>query len=229
MVGTAILFSLSALASALPDSNSIRDAVKGPPGTEHLFTVTVQSTDADGETFDLNPGEYMLLSSGYYRYAGGPTSGFKADVECSVALAGNSPTWVRNQYPNVRPTGDHLDMYVDDKPIEWSPMNSTTRQAPSAGIASTESPECDADNKDSSTHPYKATLTWRGGPLKLYLADDDHSNNVGSISVGVYRVLPRSNEELIAVIPVPAMASEGVYTPHLIVGHTYRLEVSGSY
>lgn len=225
-VAAVVLLLVSVVGHTLPEP--LPDPWHEEPSVVEIMRFSVDSKASAGKTVTLEGGRYRILARGQYTY-GGPAGGpFWADVECS--FDNGKGVWVRNQHPLGSPGGDHLDMYVDGRPLEWTPSRRATSGTPVQGhISSVGTPECDQRDVSQTDHEYHVNFTWKGGDLSFRFEDANHADNNGSIEVIIFRPGERPQEELIATLVVPANLSSGVDSPPLVVGQTYRLEVSGSY
>lgn len=226
----------TAIGLALPQP--LPDPAHPNSSETEVVKLTVDSRSTSGPSpativNNLPAGRYTIWASGVFSY-GGATRG---DAECTLSL---SSQWVRDANPvmSALMAGDWLDLYLDGKAVEWTPTANSISRTPAKGIFSPPTPECDSSESQPTTtmdlrpqppHQYFTTLNWGGGNLRLNINDQDGTDNLGVLTVSIKSPSPRSNEELLAVLPVPTDSPAGVYTPDLVVGETYRFEVSGSY
>lgn len=224
---SAFLMLFTALGIALPQP--LPDQFHADPGTTQVLKFQVDSAARGGTNVSLPQGIYRIKISGQYTFAFGISELAYADAECSQSQT-VSRQWVRDQYPTSDPSGDSLDVYVDNKAIEWSPTNNSATGTSVSPYVQDSSPECDSRDIRTSTHEYSAGYTWKGGTLNLKVRDDDYSNNSGVLNVIVESFNAKQyNEDLIAIVSLPSWLPTGIDSPELIVGKTYRFEISGTY
>lgn len=219
-----LLVAFTAISVALPDP--LPDPFHTDPPDQAVTTFVVQSNSAAGTTINLAAGRYKFVVSGVYTYSGPPGGLYKADAECSIQYSNTGASWVRNQYATLSPGQDPLDLLVDNASVEWSPTTNAASSTPAGStVSKLSNPSC--DDRD---HTYALTIDWQGGRgLNFRIAEGNLADNSGTLTVQVLKPGARSKEELVAVLVVPSASQEGIFTPPLIVGQTYRLEVTGSY
>lgn len=230
----ALLF--TAIGWALPQP--VPDPFHAETSEVLVQSLTVDTKSTAGRTVSLPKGEYTVYATGVWK-----NGLLDADPECSIGFIGG--TWLRDANPtnSALIVGDWIDLYVDNKAVDWNPSRNTATTA-SSGAAKAPSAECDQRSKetadptsgvyDPSSHRYWTKLSWPGGNLRFHIKEFDdyqpiYDDNVGTLKVEILAPQSQVNEELVASVFVPASSPVGVNTPELVVGRTYRLEASGTY
>lgn len=148
------------------------------PSLVHLQTVLVHTRDPVGPaSTPLGGGVYLLLAHGEYKYTttAGPDS--FADAECSNGNplgVGDGALWLRERYgPGA------LELLVNNADTLWIPLVPVP-----AEVLFTTPGFC-----DPLLHYYYQVLPWPGGALPFRIQDDNYGDNLGTLSVEIFKLL----------------------------------------
>lgn len=171
-------------------------------------TVAVASSSRTGATSvnELQAGSsYLLTVSGSYTYGRLPSGVGSADAECATIPP--SPTYQRQPYILLEPSGDRLDLYVNGGNVEWEALN--------------------ADPFGCSTdHTYQLTFAPTvTGTINFKVHDTGFNDNFGGFTVAIQEIQE---------VPVESLrlnsATKGVFsTASLSLTKTYRFDITGTY
>ena len=186
---------------------------------------SLDTRNPSGRDVTLPQGRYRFTALGTYNYAA--ASNLVADAECSLHQSA-SGVWVRNQFPTASAGQDSLDVYINGSNVEWTPAVNPTNSTAASDSGAT-IPSCDSRDQNITRHEYYYDTDFAGGLINFRILDGDYGDNQGFLEIVASRFGTRIDEDLIGVFVIPAMQPEGLMTPPLLVGQTYRLEVSGTY
>jgi RHS repeat-associated protein len=191
-------------------------AAPTPTSADELLdeTLTVPMNSSVGVlSSSLDPTvSYRFEVSGTYSY---DASGNAADAECAVVAP--SPVWQPNLYAALDPTGDLLDLYVNQQNVVWQPTTP------------------DVVGCNATDHRY--SLVFRPtevGSVRFSVHDRTSAelDNVGALSVHITEVPPPPGtvDTTIETLSVPSTSAGGAATTTLLqAGRSYDFDVTGTF
>lgn len=177
-----------------------------PPTVNASQSVSVPATNNMGavDPVPVVPGQaYLLTVTGTYGYT--PT--LSADAVCSVTAASSTYQLSSANYPASQgwPTGI-LQLIVNGQPAGWQP----------GGAAS---------NGCSTTHSYSVAYVPTQPILRFQIIDTIYYDNSGELTVTVQHL----KETQVGSAQVDSRSSSGSTLGPVVIGYTYRVQVSGAY
>jgi hypothetical protein len=140
-----------------------------PAHGRHLETLLVHSGDVGGpSTAPLADGrDFLFVVHGTWIY---DTRDFSSVADAECARTSTDPQYLRHRFGD-----DPLDVVVNGSPIEWHGVGPET-------------PVPGAQGCNSPTHVYWVIGIGHGVPVGLSIADSNHGDNAGTLSVDVYQL-----------------------------------------